>query len=63
MIIPGLGDITLTNLTFLLTRDGLEVGPVALPLDESVARALANALLITIQMKLTKATLGDGAAP
>ncbi len=54
MVVPGLGEVPLANLTFLVTRDGLEVGPGPLTTDESTARALATALLITIGMKLTK---------
>ena len=63
MIIPGLGDLPVIDLTFLLTAEGLEIGPGELPLDEPGARALANALLITIGMKLAKARHGEGAAP
>ncbi|HUP69094.1 MAG TPA: hypothetical protein VM142_04685 [Acidimicrobiales bacterium] len=63
MIIPGLDDLPLTDLTFLLTVEGLEIGPGELPLDETTARALANALLITIGMKLAKAGHGQGATP
>lgn len=54
MIIPGLGDLPLSDLTLLITAGGLEIGPGELPLDETGARALANALLITIGMKLAK---------
>lgn len=55
MVIPGLGDAPLTSLEFVVSADGLEIGPGPLPVDEATARALATALLITIGMKLTKA--------
>ena len=47
MAVPGLGETPLATLTFLVTREGLEIGPGPLPLDETSARALATALLIT----------------
>lgn len=55
MVVPGLGETPLAVLSFLVSRQGLEIGPGPLPLDEDTARALATALLITIGMKLTKA--------
>lgn len=54
MVIPGLGDSPLASLAFTVTRDGLQIGPGPLPVDEATARALATALLITIGMKLRK---------
>lgn len=54
MVIPGLCGIPLATLMFRIMDDGLEIGPGPLPLDESTARALANALLLAIGMKLTK---------
>lgn len=58
MVVPGLGESPLTHLTFLVTGTGLEIGPGDLPVNETTARALATALLITVGMKLTKA--GEG---
>jgi hypothetical protein len=58
MVIPGLGEVPLAALAFLVTRQGLDIGPGPLPVDETTARALATALLITIGMKLTKAQHG-----
>ena len=63
MRIPGFaGDPALGALAFALTPDGLTIDgfdpsgqPVPLAFTEDTARALANALLITIGMKLIKA--------
>ncbi|HUR17995.1 MAG TPA: hypothetical protein VMZ51_03540 [Acidimicrobiales bacterium] len=55
MIIPGLGEAPMNELTFLVTSHGLEIGPMEVSVDEATARALATALLITVGMKLTKA--------
>ncbi len=61
LVIPGLGDAPLPSLNVVVTRQGLDIGPVPagpLPVDEQVAGALATALLLTIGMKLTKARAG-----
>lgn len=42
-------------MTFLVTPEGLDIGPGPLPLDETTARALATALLIALRTKLAKA--------
>lgn len=55
MIIPGLGDTPLPGLDVVVSRQGLDIGPGPLPVDEQVAGALATALLLTIGMKLAKA--------
>ncbi|MFP5319227.1 MAG: hypothetical protein ACLGI2_13175 [Acidimicrobiia bacterium] len=55
MVIPGLGDAPLPALEVIVNRQGLDIGPGPLPVDEQVAGALATALLLTIGMKLTKA--------
>lgn len=57
MVIPGLGDDPLPALEVVVNRQGLDIGPGPLPVDEQVAGALATALLLTIGMKLTKARL------
>lgn len=62
MAIAGLGEVPLVVLTFLVTSEGLDIGPGELPVDETTARSLATALLITIGMKLRKAEHG-GRAP
>lgn len=59
MVIPGLGDAPLPALDVVVSRQGLDIGPGPLPVDEQVAGALATALLLTIGMKLTKAGAGD----
>ena len=68
MVIPGLGEAPLAELTFLVTAEGIDIGPGRLAVDETTARALATALLITIRTKLAKAehrgpmwTLTEGA--
>lgn len=56
--LPGVNDgAPVSGLTFGVTREGLHITDVEMPLrfDEDTARALANALLITIHMKLLKA--------
>lgn len=56
LVITGLdGGSPLGTLSVLVTPLGLDIGPGSLPVDETTARALATALLITIGMKLTKA--------
>lgn len=55
MLIPGLGDAPLPALMFRITSLGLDIGPGPLPMNETTARALATALLITMGMKITKA--------
>lgn len=54
MVIPGLGGSPLASLEFVVSGEGLEIGPGPLAVDEATARSLATALLITIGMKLTK---------
>lgn len=60
MVIPGLGDAPLPSLEVVVRRDGLDVGPGPLPVDEQVAGSLATALLLTLGMKITKARLQEG---
>lgn len=55
IIIRGIGEAALGDVSVVVTRRGLELGPDAAPRDEATARALATALLITIGMKLRKA--------
>lgn len=55
LIIKGLGEGALSELSVGVTRKGLDLGPDAMPCDEATARALATALLITIGMKIRKA--------
>ncbi|MEO7837179.1 MAG: hypothetical protein ABIS21_06010, partial [Acidimicrobiales bacterium] len=62
MVILGLGEAPLPALTFLVTRQGMDIGPGALPVEEATACALATALLITLRMKLTKAQHNDRSA-
>lgn len=55
IIIRGLDKAALADLSVVVTQEGLDLGPDAVPSDEATARALATALLITIGMKLRKA--------
>lgn len=63
MVIPGLGAAPLATLTFLVTPQGLDIGPGPLSVDETTARALATALLVTLGMKLRKAPAPERSEP
>lgn len=54
LVIPGFGD-TRSALVCNVNQRGLEIFPPPPELTEDTARAVATALLITIQMKLVKA--------
>jgi hypothetical protein len=54
LVIPGFGDQR-TELVCNVNRLGVDIVPAPAQLTEDTARALATALLITIQMKLVKA--------
>jgi hypothetical protein len=64
--VPGVNDQEpLSGLSFVVDGRGLAITDQGAPLrvDEHTARALANALLITIGMKLRKATDGTAGSP
>ena len=53
MVLPGLDGARIA-LVLTVTAKGIRLTPPAPELSEDTARALANALLITFGMKLTK---------